>query len=490
MMIAGMLLSQLITVGIVLFLPPQPAPGFPASTVAALLADGAQSPPPAGLSRTVAASPPDLPADRVHRDGLDEARLAALTHKSAEDLRFYFVHDPHWLESVTSVWRGPPPIRRRGPPPGGPSAVFSRPPSAWLSDPQFPFSGPFLAAARRADGLWIIVRPTARPFLSEWQLRILLWLGGSALLIAPAGYLFARRITAPLATFADAARRLGSDPNSPPVRLDGPAELGVAADAFNDMQLRLRRYIADRTAMFSAISHDLRTPLARTRFKIERAPEPLKEAIARDLDQMEAMITSVLTFMRQGAASGARKPLDLRSLLETLVAEIADAGGAASLDAAEAPIISGDLVALKRMFDNLLRNAAAYAGPAHVLLRVEGSETVVDIQDQGPGVAETELERVFDPFYRADRARNLDSGGVGLGLAIARAIAREHGGEITLRLRHPGLSAIVRLPLAPASSEERRSETPAHPLGIKATAALDVVANRRTTEPGQLPSGG
>jgi signal transduction histidine kinase len=365
---------------------------------------------------------------------------------------------------VTSIWRGPP-IRRRGSSAGGASATFVRPPSAWLSDPEFPFSGPFLAAARTGSGQWIIVKPSARPLLDEWRLRLFLWLGGSAILIAPAGYLFARRITAPLAIFADAARRLGSDPNSPPVRLDGPAELGAAADAFNDMQLRLHRYIADRTAMFSAISHDLRTPLARTRFKIERAPGPLRDSIARDLDQMEAMITSVLTFLRQGAASGARKHIDLRSLLETLVAETVDAGGEANLDMRQDLIVSGDLVALRRMFDNLLHNAMTYAGAAHVVVRTEGIEIVVEVQDDGPGVAESDLERVFEPFYRADRARNLDSGGVGLGLAIARAIAREHGGELTLELRHPGLNAVVRLPLAhaPALTTRSRRQADARP---------------------------
>ncbi len=221
----------------------------------------------------------------------------------------------------------------------------------------------------------------------------------------------------------------------------------MAADAFNEMQLRLRRYVADRTAMFSAISHDLRTPLARTRFKIEKVPEPLRNSIARDLDQMEAMITSVLTFMREGAASGSRKPVDLHSLLETLVCETVDAGEHATLGERSDLVVAGDPGALKRLFANLVRNATTYAGSARVLTHTEGADVVVEIQDDGPGVAETDLERVFDPFYRADRARNLDTGGVGLGLAIARAIAREHGGDITLHLRNPGLGAVVRLPL-------------------------------------------
>jgi signal transduction histidine kinase len=328
-----------------------------------------------------------------------------------------------------------------------------------MSDPEFPFFGHFVAAVRQGDGRWISVKPLDPPLLDEWQLRILLWLGGSALLIAPAGYLFARRITAPLANFADAARRLGADPNSPPVMLDGPAELGVAADAFNDMQLRLRRYVSDRLAMFSAISHDLRTPLARTRFKIEKASPAVRDSIVPDLEQMDAMIASVLKFMREGAAAAERRRLDLSSLLHTVVEDAVQAGGHATLSDASGLTVDGDVAALRRMFANLLRNAVNYGGGAHVIARLEGADAVIEVQDDGPGVPEAELERVFDPFYRADRARNLDSGGVGLGLAIARSIARDHGGDITLKLRRPGLGAIVRLPLAFASPARGRTQT-------------------------------
>jgi signal transduction histidine kinase len=455
MMIAGMLLSQLITIIIVLFLPPQSTPGFPAGAVAGLLADQPRPPVPRpGLARTMATAPPDLPPNRAHRDGLNEARLAALSHKPVDQIRFYILHGPRWLEAVTDIWGGPAKRgRRRGPPADiQRTASLSTALSAWLGDPDYPFSGRFVAAARTSGGQWVVVRPAAQPLFDEWQLRLLLWLAGSTVLIAPAGYLFGRRISAPLVSFADAARRLGADPNLPPVRLDGPAELGMAADAFNDMQLRLRRYVADRTAMFSAISHDLRTPLARTRFKIERAPDSLRISIARDLDQMEAMIASVLSFLRDGAASGARKRLDLRSLLETVVSDAVDAGSSASLDMPEDLLVDGDPDALKRLFANLVSNATTYAGSAHLLARREGNDIVVETQDEGPGVAEAELERVFEPFYRADRARNLDQGGLGLGLAIARSIAREHGGDITLRLRRPGMSAVVRLPMAPVAS--------------------------------------
>ena len=159
--------------------------------------------------------------------------------------------------------------------------------------------------------------------------------------------------------------------------------------------------------------------------------------------------------MREGAATSERRRLDLSSLLGTVVEAALQAGGPANLSRSAGLTVDGDLSALRRMFANLLRNAITYGGGAHVVARAEGPDVVIEVQDDGPGVPEAELERVFDPFYRAGRARNLASGGVGLGLAIARSVARDHGGDITLKLRHPGLSAVVRLPLAIAASPAR-----------------------------------
>jgi two-component system OmpR family sensor kinase len=457
MMIAALLASQLITIAIVLFMPRAPMRPYPAGVVAGLLAGGpATASREARLSRTVSDLAPSFPADRSHRQGFDEARLAALTHLPREDIRFYFVHDSYWLELIKNIWR-PPPRPGRGPPrgpiggfagpaDGGPGGPFARP-SGWLTDPEFPFFGRFVAAARAADGRWVVVKPVEQPPFDEWQLRLALWLAGSVLVIAPAGYWFARRITAPLSAFAREARRLGSDPSSPPVMLAGPAELGDAADAFNDMQLRLRRYIADRTAMFTAISHDLRTPLARIRFKVEKLPDNMKASVSRDLDQMDGMIGSVLTFMRDGALNGPRHRLDLSSLVEIVADEAAHTGADVVVDDSAGLTVTADVEALRRLFANVIQNAVTYGGAARVTLRREGSEAVVEIRDQGQGLPESEFERVFEPFYRADAARNLDSGGVGLGLAIARSIARGHGGDIRLRSNPVGLSVIVQLPL-------------------------------------------
>ncbi|MFN3434696.1 MAG: GcrA family cell cycle regulator, partial [Sphingomonas sp.] len=160
--------------------------------------------------------------------------------------------------------------------------------------------GDFIAAQRVGDR-WIVVAPRPEGFPTAWQSRVMLWFLLSFALVAPFGWLFARRITAPLRSFADAAERLGRDPSAPATVQGGSAEIGRAAAAFNLMQGRLKRYVDDRTAMIGAISHDLRTPLTRMRFRLEAAPDKLKPGFETDIDQMEAMISSVLTFMRDQA---------------------------------------------------------------------------------------------------------------------------------------------------------------------------------------------
>jgi signal transduction histidine kinase len=277
----------------------------------------------------------------------------------------------------------------------------------------------------------------------------MMWLLAGLALTAPLTYLFARRITAPLARFARAAEALGRDPRAPQMALSGPAEVGAAAQAFNEMQARIRRYVEDRTAMVGAISHDLRTPLSRIRFKLEKAEPPLRAAVDADVEQMEQMIASVLAFIRDVSEGRPREKLDLLSLLECVVDDAALVGGEVEISDSQPITVEADALALQRLFANLVDNALKYAGSAQLTLRTEGREAVIEVCDQGPGLAETELERVFTPFYRAEAARTLDAGGVGLGLALARSTARAHGGDVVLRNRpEGGLTAEVRLPLA------------------------------------------
>jgi signal transduction histidine kinase len=214
------------------------------------------------------------------------------------------------------------------------------------------------------------------------------------------------------------------------------------------MQVRLKRYVEDRTAMVGAISHDLRTPLTRIRFKMEAAPDALKRAVIDDVEQMEAMIAAVLAFIRDANAPRDRERLDLLSLLECAVDDAALVGQAASLAEGEPLIVNADAIGLKRLFANLIDNAVKYGGSARVSLAREGDEAVARIADEGPGMSKVDLERAFEAFYRAEPSRNRDSGGIGLGLSVARSVARAHGGDVTLQNGEPGLTAVVRLPLA------------------------------------------
>lgn len=343
----------------------------------------------------------------------------------------------------------PPPAR----PQSEPEATVGRPLAApaarslfGLAPPPF-IEGDFVAALRVGPNQWVTLRPQPEAFPNSWQRRVLMWFALSLAVVAPLGWIFARRLAAPLAGFAAAAEQLGRDPASPVIVADGPAEIGRAARAFNAMQGRLSRYITDRTAMIGAISHDLRTPLARLRFRLERASPSLRREIGQDLDQMEAMITSVLAFMREDAEAGARQRVDLRSLLECVIDEAEVTGADVALAPGEPAEVEVSVLGLQRVFANLLDNAVKYGDSARVTLRVEDDETVVEIRDRGPGLEPEELERVFTPFYRGVEARTSSKQGVGLGLSSARSIVRAHGGDIRLSLPGEGLLVQVRLPL-------------------------------------------
>ncbi len=344
----------------------------------------------------------------------------------------------------------PPPSREEGvgaAPAGGEPFVGQREPQGWRWRGP-PLHASFVAALHQPDGRWLTVTPAPEPFPNAWQRRIILWFLASLAVIGPMTWLFARRLAAPLRRFADAADRLGRDPRTPPLALKGPAEIGLAAAAFNRMQARLQRYVEDRTAMVGAISHDLRTPLARIRFKVESASPELKRAVLQDVAQMEEMIGSVLAFIRDASEPGARERLDLRSLVECEVDEAALVGGDVALAEGDSLIVEADASAVQRVVANLIDNALKYGERAKVSLHRDEAEAVVEVADSGPGLPASELERVFLPFYRAEAARSLDKGGIGLGLAVSRSIARAHGGDVRLANTGSGLVAQVRIPLA------------------------------------------
>jgi signal transduction histidine kinase len=344
-----------------------------------------------------------------------------------------------------------PRTQRPGRPPWlgpGPAAPAPASPQARLKfEETWPIFGSFTAALQQPDGRWVVVHPKPEPFPNADQRRIVLWLFGCVLLVIPIAYVFARRITAPILNFAQAAEALGRDPNAPPSDIEGPAEIARAAKAFNLMQSRVRALIEDRTAMLGAISHDLRTPLARIRFRVERDPVASRAAILQDLRQMEQMLSQVLTFVRGASEANERVPLELRSVLECVV-DGALPPERARLEDGPPLYVRGDPLELTRLFSNLVDNAIKYGNSAVIRLKVDAGVAMVEVSDDGPGLKPEELEKVFAPFYRADASRNSVRGGVGLGLSVARSIARSHGGDVNLSPGEGGgLTAVVSLPL-------------------------------------------
>jgi signal transduction histidine kinase len=262
-----------------------------------------------------------------------------------------------------------------------------------------------------------------------------------------------RWVGRPASTFALAADRLGRDVNAPPLPEDGPLEMRQAVAAFNEMQARIRRFVDDRTRMLAAISHDLRSPLTRLRLRADMLPDELTRArMLDDIDEMETMVASALDFARGESGDEKTEAVDLAATLATICDNASDVGLAASYAWEGRLLYDCRPKALKRALTNLVENAARYGHRAEVRGHIDEGTVTIVIDDDGPGIPEAEIEAVFEPFYRLDDSRNRKSGGVGLGMTVARSIIRAHGGDIHLLNRpNGGLRATVTLP--PAKSE-------------------------------------
>ncbi len=318
------------------------------------------------------------------------------------------------------------------------------------SDRDFPELGPNPLAARieLGDGSWLrfaAVDPGGKPY------RLLAL--ALAVLVAAAGLTglavwVSRRVTAPLGRFSAAAERLGAGDDDAALAADGPAEIERTAQAFNRMQERIRRFVDDRTLMLAAISHDLRTSLTRLKLRTEFIDDEEQRRKANaDIDEMRTMLAETLAFARDDALAEATTRVDLAGLLRSLCDEIRDTGREARFDGPDRFPFACRPVALRRAFGNLIGNAATYGREAAVALAADDREIVVAVADRGPGIPAAMRERAFAPFFRLEGSRSRETGGAGLGLAVARNIVRHHGGDVTLEDRPGGgLTARVALP--------------------------------------------
>ncbi|MBK8909493.1 MAG: HAMP domain-containing protein [Rhodospirillales bacterium] len=298
------------------------------------------------------------------------------------------------------------------------------------------------------NGDWVNFATTFPASQSMWSRQAVLSTALMTVAVALLSLWVVRRMMRPLRALAKASERLGRDVKAPPLAETGPVEIRQAVRAFNEMQQRLRRLIETRTRMLAAISHDLKTPITLLRLRAEAiADEVEKRKIVAALDEMETMIASTLAFARADAEQEERRVVDLPSLLASICDDMADAGRPVMFEERAPLKYPCRPLALKRAVTNVIDNAVKYGGSAHVQLRERGHRLEIVVDDAGPGIPEAELEEVFAPFYRLERSRCRETGGAGLGLSLARAVAHAHGGEVTLANRpEGGLRATIQLP--------------------------------------------
>jgi signal transduction histidine kinase len=298
------------------------------------------------------------------------------------------------------------------------------------------------------DGSWLNFEAPFVENPATVSAASLLLLAFAALAIIGASIWAVRRLTDPLVTLARAAERLGDDVNAPPLQERGARELRQAARAFNAMQSRLQQQVHDRLQMTAAISHDLRTPITRLRLRAELvADEEQRQKMLADLAHMEDLIGSTLAFASEDSRHEATVDVDLVSLVEDLCDDRQRASFELVGDAGPRMPYRCRPTAMRRCIGNLVDNALKYGHVARVTIESTAAAVFIRIADDGPGIPDADQERVFEPYQRLEPSRNEETGGAGLGLAIARMIARAHGGDIRLRnLPAGGLQAIIELP--------------------------------------------
>lgn len=293
------------------------------------------------------------------------------------------------------------------------------------------------------DGTWVVIEDSAPgyppmpyfPFTSIIAIEI--FFVAISLL---AFYLCVK----PLRRLARAADRFGRDIRTPALPETGPSEVREAAQAFNRMQTSIREFLDERERTLAAVSHDLRTPLTRMRLRVEQLDESQRGPLQKDIGELQQIMDTTIDIARSKSENVAM--VDVMSLIESLVEDRQDMGMDIRMeDRLQNPDamfsirpLAARPLSMKRCLANLMDNALRYGGGVVVDV-VDGDDMLsVIISDSGPGIAEAELKKVFEPFYRVERSRNRSTGGTGLGLSIARSMARMHGGDVTLENRPEG----------------------------------------------------
>lgn len=283
----------------------------------------------------------------------------------------------------------------------------------------------------------------------------LVWLGATAILVGLSAAWAGWRLTRPLSRLAEATERFDLDGEEDPLPETGPREVRNAAHAFNRMTVRIRLLVEERTLLLAALSHDLKTFLTRLRLRMEMVedPEQRRKGIA-DVEEMQSVLDATLGLARDETRGERPAAVDLAGLLRTVAERHRELGRKVSYRGPERLAFHGRATALGRCFENLVDNAVKYGGEAEILLEREDGGAVVRIRDRGPGIAPEHREAVLAPFFRLESSRSRDTGGVGLGLAVARTVVDRHGGTLSLEDRDGGgLEVLVTLPAGDAAAD-------------------------------------
>ena len=331
---------------------------------------------------------------------------------------------------------------------------------AWFGKTRPPFIGPprdlLIAAMRRDDGTWLTARLLVPPGERQVLISLLLQTILIYAVLVGAVALIVRRLARPLKALTTRvetfARTRSIDGQLEP---DGPEDIRQLIVAHNAMEGRVAALLDEKNVMLGAIGHDLKTPLAALRVRIEVVEDDTERGrMAAGIDDINNSLDDILSLARVGRPSDPLEQTELSALVADVVAEFEDMGEPVTLGSTERVAMALRATWLRRALRNLISNGVRYGKCARVSLAREGREAVLRIEDDGPGIPDGEIARMQEPFTRMEASRNSMTGGSGLGLTLARAIADQHGGALVLANRIGkggevlGLAATLRLPLS------------------------------------------
>jgi signal transduction histidine kinase len=295
------------------------------------------------------------------------------------------------------------------------------------------------AHLRLSDGepLTIDVTPRGVMPVADWLPYVLI---AQLSLLVLCSWFAMRQAIRPLANLARAADTLDPNSNTPRLSETGPTEVVYAATAFNAMRDRIAQYLEERVQILAAISHDLQTPITRMKLRAEMAEDSVdRDKLVQDLGEVERLVKEGVAYARSAHGNHEKATrVDLASFIESLAYDYQDTGKAVTGGELGDGAIVTRPHALRRILTNLIDNALKFAGSAEIEVQRQDGTVFIRVLDRGPGIPDSELEAVLQPFFRLEQSRNRDTGGTGLGLAIAQQLATAIGATLTLRNRDGG----------------------------------------------------